>query len=46
MRTEVFLMNCEHFDLDLDGKSDCIGTGRKGVVVAFNPYTGMVIINI
>ena len=40
VRSEVFLMNCEHFDIDFDGKPDCIGTGRQGVVVAFNPYTG------
>lgn len=40
VRSEVFLMNCEDFDIDLDDKPDCIGTGRQGVVVAFNPYSG------
>ena len=40
IRSEVFLMNCEDFDIDQDGKPDCIGTGRQGCVVAFNPYEG------
>ena len=40
VRSEVFLMNCEDFDIDQDGKPDCIGTGRQGCAVAFNPYEG------
>lgn len=40
VRSEVFLLNCEDFDINEDGKPDCIGTGRQGVAVAFNPYTG------
>ena len=42
VRSEVFLMNCE-VDINRDGKPDCIGTGRQGTAVAFNPYTGIIL---
>ena len=40
IKTQVFLINCEGFDINKDGKPDCIGAGRLGTAVAFNPYTG------
>ena len=42
VRSEIFLINCEDFDINKDGKPDCIGTGRQGTAVAFNPFTGIV----
>ncbi|XP_045211867.2 uncharacterized protein LOC123563244 [Mercenaria mercenaria] len=40
VRSEIFVMNCEDFDINKDGKKDCIGTGRSGQIAAFNPYKG------
>ena len=40
IKTQVFLINCEGFDINRDGEPDCIGAGRLGTAVAFNPYTG------
>lgn len=39
-RSDIFLLNCEEFDLDGDNKLDCVGTGRAGTVMAFNPRKG------
>lgn len=36
----VFLMNCEHIDVNQDGKTDCIVSGRQGTIAAINPKTG------
>lgn len=40
IRTEVFIVDCTRFDFNNDGKMDCIGTGRQGMVIAFDPYKG------
>ena len=37
---QLFEMNCGIVDINKDGKPDCIGTGRFGTVVAFDPRTG------
>ncbi|XP_060559392.1 uncharacterized protein LOC132719615 [Ruditapes philippinarum] len=39
-RSEVFAMNCEDFDINKDGKKDCVVTGRTGQISAFDPYKG------
>ena len=36
----VFQINCGNIDIDKDGKTDCIGTGRMSTVVAFDPRKG------
>ena len=35
-----FEMNCHKIDIDKDGKADCIASGRRGTVVAFDPRKG------
>ena len=35
----VFEINC-NLDINLDGHMDCIGTGRLGTCLAFNPLNG------
>lgn len=42
-RSGAFEMNCEEFDINMDGKMDCIATGRQAVTVAFDPYKGEVL---
>ncbi|XP_064624748.1 uncharacterized protein LOC135486131 isoform X2 [Lineus longissimus] len=37
---EIFLFNCEGIDINKDGMKDCIGGGRMGSLVAFNPKNG------
>lgn len=36
----IFEMNCDHIDIDLDGKLDCVATGRFSEILAFNPRSG------
>ncbi|XP_074648568.1 uncharacterized protein LOC141904026 isoform X2 [Tubulanus polymorphus] len=38
---EVFEINC-NIDINKDGRFDCLGAGRLGTFVAFNPYNGSV----
>ncbi|KAI0211987.1 hypothetical protein LSAT2_003139 [Lamellibrachia satsuma] len=38
-----FEMNCHKIDIDKDGKTDCIASGRRGTVVAFDPRKGKVL---
>ena len=40
-RSETFVMNCEDFDVNKDGKKDCIATGRTSQIAAFDPYIGI-----
>lgn len=42
IRAEAFALNCEDFDINKDGKKDCIATGRKGLIAAFDPYEGKI----
>ncbi|KAI0227420.1 hypothetical protein LSAT2_022100 [Lamellibrachia satsuma] len=39
----LFEMNCHKVDIDKDGKTDCIASGRMGTVVAFDPRKGKVL---
>lgn len=43
VRSDAFVMNCQEFDINKDGKKDCIGTGRMGLITAFDPYKGEII---
>ena len=36
----VFELNCGKIDVNKDGRMDCIGTGRVGTTVAFDPKNG------
>ena len=37
----MFELNCDNIDINRDGKMDCVGTGRFGTVVAFDPRNGL-----
>ncbi|KAL3876012.1 hypothetical protein ACJMK2_033901 [Sinanodonta woodiana] len=39
-KSEIFLINCEEIDINLDGRKDCIGAGRQASLTAFDPYKG------
>ena len=41
-----FEMNCHKIDVDKDGKTDCIASGRMGTVVAFDPRKGDLICDV
>ena len=36
-------MNCGNIDVNKDGKTDCIATGRLSTLVAFDPRKGLFI---
>lgn len=38
--SEIFELNCGNIDINKDGHKDCVGAGRKGSFVAFDPLTG------
>ena len=40
-KSEVFEINCL-IDLDLDGRLDCIGSGRNHTLIGFDPHNGNV----
>ncbi|KAL4241001.1 hypothetical protein ACF0H5_001780 [Mactra antiquata] len=40
VRSGVFALQCEGWDINQDNKTDCIATGRMGTIVAFDPSTG------
>jgi len=37
----MFELNCDNVDVNNDGQMDCIGTGRFGTIVAFDPRNGL-----
>jgi len=37
----MFELNCGNVDINHDGQMDCIGTGRFGTIVAFDPRNGL-----
>ena len=37
---EIFELNCGNIDINKDKKMDCLGAGRKGSFVAFDPRNG------
>ena len=37
----MFELNCGNIDINKDGKMDCVGTGRFGTIVAFDPRNGI-----
>ena len=39
-KSEVFALNCNSIDINLDGKFDCIASGRERTFLAFNPLNG------
>ncbi|KAL3856650.1 hypothetical protein ACJMK2_011378 [Sinanodonta woodiana] len=39
----MFAINCEEFDVNKDGKKDCIGAGRHAILNAFDPYKGVIL---
>jgi len=37
---EIFVINCGNIDINLDGRPDCVGAGRRASFLAFDPYSG------
>ncbi|KAK3607560.1 hypothetical protein CHS0354_011095 [Potamilus streckersoni] len=42
-KSKMFVTNCEEFDVNKDGKKDCIGAGRHASLTAFDPYKGAIL---
>ncbi|KAL3856649.1 hypothetical protein ACJMK2_011377 [Sinanodonta woodiana] len=42
-KSGMFAINCEEFDVNKDGKKDCIGAGRHAILNAFDPYKGVIL---
>ena len=42
-KSEVFEINCHSIDVNLDGKPDCLASGRRKTLLAFDPRTGKVL---
>ena len=42
VKQSIFALVCDMIDLNKDGQRDCIGAGRQGTVVAFDPRVGKV----
>lgn len=38
--SEIFELNCGNIDINKDGRKDCLGAGRLGSFIAFDPYSG------
>lgn len=45
IKQSIFELMCDTVDLDGDGKVDCIGAGRQGTLIAFDPRRGKMIWN-
>lgn len=43
IKESIFELVCDLLDMDGDGHRDCVGAGRQGTIVAFNPRRGKVI---
>ena len=41
VKLEVIFINCEDFDVNLDGQNDCIVTGRMSTLQAVDSKTGL-----
>jgi len=37
----MFELNCGNIDVNKDEQIDCVGTGRFGTIVAFDPRNGL-----
>lgn len=41
VKLELIFINCEEFDVNLDGQKDCIVTGRQSTLQAIDSKTGL-----